>query len=337
MSERRTRCSWWIIAVLLAAGPAGAHEVRPAYLEITQPSPTVYKVVWKQPTLGELAVHLVPHLSNGWLDQPPQQQYTAGGFLIRTWKITTAHIGALDGTSITIEGLEYTLTDVLVKIRLLHGQDTDAIIHPDQPPLPISPDAHAPVTLPAYLVLGIEHILTGPDHLLFVLGLVLIVRSRSMLLKTVSAFTVAHSLTLAATILGLVRLPTSFVEALISLSILLLAPEVLRARRGEMSLTLRYPWAIAFVFGLFHGMGFASGLSALGIQSHDLFLALVLFNLGVEVGQLTFIAGLFCIARILRTTPVARSPLAMRLPAYTVGIAGAFWTIQCSATWLGGP
>ena len=329
--------SWVLLPLLWAFGPAWAHEVRPAYLEITQPSATVYRVVWKQPTLGDIAVHLVPRLSNGWLNQPPQQQYTAGGFLIRTWRIEASRAEALEGASITIEGLDYTLTDVLVRIRLSGAHDTDAIIRPGQPPLAVSPEAHGPVALPAYLVLGIEHILTGPDHLLFVLGLVLIVRSRSMLLKTVSAFTVAHSLTLAATILGLVRLPTSFVEALISLSILLLAPEVLRARRGETSLTIRYPWAVAFVFGLFHGMGFASGLSDLGIQSHDLFSALVLFNLGVEVGQLTFIAGLLAFARMLRQTQVARWSLAARLPAYAVGIAGAYWTIQCSATWLGGP
>jgi hydrogenase/urease accessory protein HupE len=326
-----------ILALLWSVGPARAHEVRPAYLEITQPSATVYTAVWKQPTLGEIAVHLVPHLSNGWLDRPPQQQYTAGGFLIRTWRIDAGHADALNGTSITIEGLEYTLTDVLVRVRLAQGHDTDAVIHPGQPPLPLYSGARGAVTLPAYLLLGIEHILTGPDHLLFVFGLVLIVRSRSMLLKTVSAFTVAHSLTLAATILGLVRLPSSFVEALISLSILLLAPEVLRARRGETSLTIRYPWAVAFVFGLFHGMGFASGLSALGIQSHDLFSALVLFNLGVEVGQLTFIAGLLSIARMVRTRPLFSAPRVTQLPAYAVGIAGAYWTIQCSALWLGGP
>jgi len=325
------------MVVMVLMGPiARAHEVRPAYLEITQPSQTVYAVVWKQPTLGEIAVHLVPHLSNGWLDQPPQQQYTAGGFLIRTWRIDAGRADALAGTSIHIEGLEYTITDVLVRIRLADHQDIDGIIHPEAPRRAISPEVHDPFTLPAYLVLGIEHILTGPDHLLFVLGLVLIVRSRSMLLKTVSAFTVAHSLTLAATILGKVRLPTSFVEALISLSILLLAPEILRAWRGETSLTIRYPWAVAFVFGLFHGMGFASGLSSLGFQSHDLFSALVLFNMGVEVGQLTFIAATLSVGKLLRATPVVGWSFAKQLPAYVVGIAGAYWTIQCSAAWLGG-
>ena len=328
--------SWFLVAVFLICTPAYAHEVRPAYLEITQPGASVYQVVWKQPTLGEIAVHLVPHLSNGWLEQAPQQQYTAGGFLIRTWKINTADPDALAGASLTIEGLEYTITDVLVSIRLSGGQDRDAIIHPEEPRLALPPGGHEQFTLPAYLRLGIEHILTGPDHLLFVLGLVLIVRSRSMLLRTVSAFTLAHSITLAATILGKVRLPTSFVEASISLSILLLAPEVLRVRRGETSLTVRYPWAVAFVFGLFHGMGFASGLTSLGFPSHELFSALLLFNLGVEVGQLAFIALVISIGAALRATPVASWPLARQLPAYAVGIAGAYWTIQCSMVWLGG-
>jgi hydrogenase/urease accessory protein HupE len=326
--------SWLLLTALLAWGSAAAHEVRPAYLEITQPDATVYEIVWKQPTLGEIAVHLVPHLSNGWLERPPEQQYAAGGFLIRSWRIA-ARPGALAGTSLDIEGLEYTITDVLVRIRLSGGHDSDAVVHSDDPHLAISPEVNRHFTLPAYLLLGIEHILTGPDHLLFVLGLMLIVRSRSMLLKTVSAFTVAHSITLAATILGEIRLPPSFVETSIALSILLLAPEILRVQRGETSLTVRFPWAVAFVFGLFHGMGFASGLTSLGFQSHDLFSALVLFNLGVEVGQLAFIGVVLSLASVVRAMPVARGSLARLGPAYTVGIAGAYWTIQCGAVWLG--
>jgi len=324
-----------VCVLLLWAAGVSAHEVRPAYLEITQPGPTLYEVVWKQPVMGDVAVHLAPHLSNGWLEQPPRQQYTAGGFMIRTWSIDAGRRDALMGTSVWIEGLEYTITDVLVRVRLSGGVDVDAIVHPADSSVAVSPAVSGPLTLPAYLTLGIEHILTGPDHLLFVLGLVLIVRSRAKLLQTVSAFTLAHSLTLAATILGKVTLPPSFVEALISLSILLLAPEILRVQRGETSLTVRYPWAVAFVFGLFHGMGFASGLSALGFQSHDLFAALVLFNLGVEIGQLAFIAVVIAAARILRATPVAGWPAARQLPAYGVGIAGAYWTVQCSSLWLG--
>jgi hydrogenase/urease accessory protein HupE len=324
-----------IIARILLGVSVWAHEVRPAYLEITQPNATDYEIVWKQPMMGEVAVHLVPHLSNGWLERPPVQQYAAGGFLTRNWKIDAGNENALAGTSIEIEGLSDTLTDVLVRIRLSNGRNLDTIIRPEAPRLAVSPDIQSQATLPAYLLLGIGHILTGPDHLFFVLGLVLIVRSRPMLLKTVTAFTLAHSLTLAAAVLGKVRLPTSFVETLISLSILLLAPEILRVRRGQSSLTVRYPWAVAFVFGLFHGMGFASGLASLGFQSHDLFSALVLFNLGVEIGQLAFIALVLSIGRAWRSTPVSTWSLAGQLPAYAVGIAGAYWTIQCSVVWLG--
>ncbi len=315
---------------------AFAHEVRPAYLEITQPNPTVYEIVWKQPAMGELALHLVPHLSNGWLERPPSQQYTTGGFLIRSWRVETAASTVLAGTSVEIEGLAYTITDVFVRVRLAHGSDIDAVIHAQEPHLVLSPPGQKHFALPAYLVLGIEHILTGPDHLLFVLGLVLLVRGRSMLLKTVTAFTLAHSVTLALAVLEVVRLPSAFVETLISLSILLLAPEILRAWRGEVSLAVRYPWAVAFVFGLFHGMGFAAGLTSLGFESRDLFAALVLFNVGVEVGQLAFIAVVLWIGAVLSTTRILQWPSARRVPPYVVGIAGAYWTVQCGVTWLGG-
>lgn len=280
--------------------------------------------------MGDVVLHLVPHLSNGWLERPPDQQYAAGGFLIRRWQIGSTRTNPLTGTTIGVEGLAYTMTDVFVRVRLRSGADVDAIIRPESPNLLIPTADTRELTLPAYLRLGIEHILSGPDHLLFVLGLVLIVRRRAMLLKTVSAFTLAHSITLAATILGKVSLPPPLVEALISLSILFLAPEILRVRAGRDSLTIRYPWAVAFIFGLFHGMGFASGLKSLGFQSGELFATLGLFNLGVEIGQLAFIAVVLAIGRLLRSMPIAT-----HAPAYLVGIAGAYWTIQASAVWWG--
>lgn len=325
----------WVAVSAIASGIAYAHEVRPAYLEITQAGAGNYAITWKQPAMGDRVLHLVPHLSNGWLERSPNQQYAAGGFLIRTWKIDSMRQKPLSGTSIEIEGLAYTLTDVFVRVRLAGGNDMDAVIRPESSHLLIPTSETRELALPAYLRLGIEHILSGPDHLLFVLGLVLIVRRRSMLLKTVSAFTLAHSITLAATILGKVSLPPPLVEALISLSILFLAPEILRVRAGQDSLTIRYPWAVAFIFGLFHGMGFASGLKSLGFQSGELFATLGLFNLGVEIGQLAFIAVVLAIGRLLRSTPIATYDPALRAPAYVVGIAGACWTIQASTVWWG--
>jgi hydrogenase/urease accessory protein HupE len=323
------------LCVALCGSAAGAHEVRPAYLEITQRASGQYFVLWKRPTQGDIAVRLVPHLSNGWLDRPPAAQYLADGFLIRTWSIDVAGDAALRGGTLTIEGLEYTLTDVFVRIRLLDGYDARVIVRPENPVFTV--EAGAPVSSPvlAYLRYGVEHILSGPDHLLFVLGLLLLVRNRWKLVQTVSAFTLAHSITLTATVIGALRVPVPFVEALIALSILFLALEVLRAQRGGDSFAIRHPWAVAFAFGLFHGMGFASGLAALGLGQHDLLATLALFNIGVEIGQLCFIAVALLAAYGLRKTSIGRWTQAAAIPAYVIGIAGTYWSLQCSAAWIG--
>jgi hydrogenase/urease accessory protein HupE len=326
---------WALVAVgLLLVSACEAHEVRPAYLEITQSDATTYQILWKQPTLGNLTVHIVPHLSNAWLERRPDSQYVASTFEIKKW---TVHVSRDDpgpaGSRVTIGGLGFSAVDVFVQMHLLDGRNVNAVIYPEAPQYIIPKHPHFGV--PAYLVFGIEHILTGPDHLLFVLGLVLLVGNRpKRLLTTVSAFTIAHSLTLAAVALGKVSLPPPFVESLISLSILLLAPEVLRARAGESTLTGRYPWALAFFFGLFHGMGFASGLKALGFSRENLIPALLSFNFGVEIGQLTFITLVLATARLLRATPVRHWSAAPLVPVYAVGVLGAYWTIDRAAVWL---
>jgi hydrogenase/urease accessory protein HupE len=322
-----------LIAGVCALSTAAAHEARPAYLEINQADAATYRVVWKQPTIGDLAIRLAPHLSNGWLERPPSDQYAAAGFLIRTWTIRTQTANPLAGSTLTVEGLENTITDVLVRVRLLDGQHEDVILKPESPRLAISSRPQA--GMPMFLKHGVAHILGGIDHLLFVLGLLLIVRDRWMLLKAVSAFTAAHSITLALAVLANLSLPTPLVETLIPLSILFLGLEVLRAQRGGTSLTIRNPWAVAFAFGLIHGMGFASGLTSLGFAADDLLGALVLFNAGVEIGQLAFIALVLSIQRAISALKLARPELQASIPAYLVGIAGAYWTLQSGAKWLG--
>lgn len=321
------------LAGMLCLTAAHAHEVRPAYLEISQPQATTYRILWKQPTMGDVAIRLVPHLSNGWLERPPADQYASAGFLIRTWTVSGPTSDALAGSTLTIEGLEYTITDVLVRIRLRDGRQIQTLIKPESPRFAIPAQPRAGV--PTFLLYGIEHILAGVDHLLFVLGLLLIVRDRWMLLKAVSAFTVAHSITLALALLANLTLPSALVETLISASILFLGVEVLHAQRGGTSFTIRYPWVAAFAFGLVHGMGFASGLAALGLASADVASALVLFNCGVEIGQLAFIATVMGAARALCALRLASEPLQVRVAAYAVGIAGACWTFQTGASWLG--
>jgi hydrogenase/urease accessory protein HupE len=312
---------------------AQAHEVRPAYLEITQLDRDDYRIVWKQPTLGEIAIRLSPHLSNGWLERQPDDQYAAAGFLIRTWRIHAQSTDTLADDTITIEGLEYTLTDVLLRVHLLNGQSVNTVLKPDSPQFRLS--AREERTVPMFLLHGIEHILSGVDHLLFVLGLLLLVRDRWMLLKAVTAFTAAHSITLTATVLAKVTLPTELIEALIALSILFLGAEILRAQQGGTSLTIRRPWAVAFGFGLIHGMGFASGLTSLGFSGSDLITTVVLFNAGVEIGQFLFIAAVFLLWRGLAALRLDGPYITLKAPAYAVGIAGAYWSIQSGANLLG--
>ncbi len=318
-----------------SAAPVCAHEVRPAYLEIDQTGQATYRVIWKLPTMGDMAIHLVPHLSNGWLEQPPADQFVAPGFLVRRWDIRTTPSASLSGQTVAIEGLADTMTDVFVRVRLPRGQQTDAVIRPEQPYFRIDLANGRALGLPTFLLLGIEHILTGPDHLLFVLGLLLIVRDRWSLIKTISAFTLAHSITLAAATFGAIQLPTAMLNASIALSILFLAPEVVRAQRGGTSYTIRHPWVVAFAFGLLHGMGFASGLASLGLERSALLGALVLFNVGVELGQLAFIVLVLALLRSFRLMelrwprPIAQSPV------YVIGILGAYWTFQYGALTFG--
>src|SRR5208337_2606456 len=191
-------------------------------------------------------------------------------------------------------------------------------------------------TATVFLTQGVEHILFGADHLLFVLGLLLIVRSPWMLVKTVSAFTVAHSITLAAATLGLASIPAPPLNAAIALSILFLGPEIVRMWRGETSFTIRRPWVVAFAFGLLHGFGFASALTSAGLPRAEVPLALLSFNVGVEIGQLGFVVLVLLLERAFLILEIRWPRWVQALPGYTVGSLGAFWTLQRIALLLGG-
>ena len=206
-------------------------------------------------------------------------------------RVIDAGAGGLAGKRIEFVGLQATVTDVLVRVQMLDGTHSTTLVRPSQPWVDIATSQGPLAVAGAYLTHGIEHILFGFDHLLFVLGLILIVRSTRMLLLTVTGFTVAHSITLSLATLGVLHMPAPPVEACIALSILLLASEILRRQRGEPSLTASWPWAVAFSFGLLHGLGFASALIDIGLPQSDVPLALFTFNVGVEVGQLAFIAA----------------------------------------------
>lgn len=316
-------------ALLLGAATAvSAHEIRPAYLQITENADHRFDVLWKQPSVGSQLLRLVPQVSNGLLDGKPSEESVANSFVVRRWQHLAVSRDSFDGATIRIDGLEYTITDVLISISFANGQDIQEILRPRSPALVVHLTGTGKVPMPAYVVLGVEHILTGFDHLSFVLGLLLLVRSRITLIKTITAFTVAHSLTLAAAALGFVHVNPSVIEALVAFSILFVALELTRAHRGHYGLTARIPWLIAFIFGLLHGFAFAGSLAQIGLPEHNIPLSLLLFNAGVELGQLLFVGAVLLLIALFERLPRRLPSWTTWIPPYAIGGLASFWVIQ---------
>lgn len=252
---------------------------------------------------------------------------TVAGSVIESWACVCAN-AALIGKPMRIEGLSGTITDVLVRISFLEGGTETHIVRANAPYFIVRGAPARWEIAQSYATLGIEHILGGVDHLLFVLGLFLLVHGRWVLLKTITAFTVAHSLTLGVATLGFVHVPQAPVEAVIALSILFLAVELAKQRPPENSLTTRSPWGVAFSFGLLHGFGFAGALTEVGLPSTDIPLALMLFNVGVEIGQMLFISGLLITAAALHKGEFISPQRWRTAAAYGIGAVSAFWVMQ---------
>jgi HupE / UreJ protein len=329
MKAVAARC---IRALLLAAigfAPlaALAHEARPAYLEIKETGSSQFSVLWRTPMLAGVRLPLVLQMPEGIRNvKPPVTEELADSLVERRW--IDAGPNGLAGKRIGIAGLQLTITDALVRVELLDGRTLQAIARPSQPWVELAATQSSWEVMGTYAVEGIRHILFGADHLLFVLGLLLIVGGGWRLVKTITAFTIAHSLTLAAATLGYAQAPALPLNAAIALSILFLGPEIVRVWRGETSFTICHPWVVAFAFGLLHGFGFATAMTSAGLPAQDLPLALLSFNIGVEVGQLGFVALILAMAHSFRVLEVRWPRWAQALPGYTVGALGAFWTIQ---------
>jgi hydrogenase/urease accessory protein HupE len=326
-----------IAALLMLAAVAPrlrAHEARPAYLEIKETEPGHFTVLWRTPVLAGMRLPVLLKLPSDVKDlREPTVEVLADSYVERHW--IDAGAGGLAGKRLEFPGLQMTITDVLVRLTWLDGRTSTVIVHANQPWVDVPAAQSTWEVAATYLVQGIRHILFGADHLLFVLGLLLIVADRWMLLKTVTAFTVAHSITLAIATLGYADLPVLPLNAAIALSILFLGPEIVRSWRGETSFTIRHPWVVAFAFGLLHGFGFASALTSAGLPRAALPLALVSFNVGVELGQLGFIALVLLLERSFRILQVNWPRWAQALPGYAVGSLGAFWTVQRVAMLFG--
>ena len=317
-----------------AASPASAHETRPGFLELRESDPTTYSLLWKRPTGGEVEIQIAPVVPEGCrLATPDRQQLTPGAVLVRG---TLTCEGGLAGKTLRIAGLETTITDVLVRVHHADDRLESHLLKPGNPAVTLGAMTTAWQRAASYLRLGIEHILLGIDHLLFVLGLLLIVTGRWTLVKTITAFTIAHSITLAIATLGYASVPVPPLNVAIALSILFLGPEIVRRWRGQTSFTIRHPWVVAFAFGLLHGFGFASGLKTMGLPQAEIPLALLLFNVGVEIGQIFFVGMIVALERAFRTLEIRWPRLVEALPGYAVGSLGAYWTMQRLVLMLGG-
>jgi hydrogenase/urease accessory protein HupE len=275
---------------------------------------------------GDLRLSLAPVLSGETRSLTPVATRQTGNAAVQTWRMEA--IEPLRGQSLRIAGLEATMTDVLVRAEFADGTSWTQRLTPAQAATTIPQRQSAWSVAGEYLELGVEHILLGIDHLLFVLALLLITQGGWKLVKTVTAFTVAHSITLALAVLGLVQVPPAPVEAVIALSIVFVAAEILRARQGYPGITVRAPWIVAFTFGLLHGFGFAGALSAIGLPEGHIPQALLFFNVGVELGQLLFIAVIITLIGSIGHVRLRLPRWATLVPPYAIGSVAMFWVIQ---------
>jgi hydrogenase/urease accessory protein HupE len=322
-----------ILALVLGALATDvlAHEVRPAYLELRQTDSKTYRATWKVPALGDsLRLGIYVELPADCANASDTRASMIENAYTERWTVTCAH--GLEGGTIRIAGLTATTTDVLVRVERLDGTAQVTRLTPAAPSFAVEAAPRASEVARTYAVLGVEHILTGIDHLLFVLALLIITSGGWRLVKTVTAFTISHSLTLTLAALGFVHVPQRPVEAVIALSIVFVAAEIVRMHRGLPSITARAPWLVAFSFGLMHGLGFAGGLSEAGLPAGHVPTALLFFSAGVEAGHLLFVGAVLLSMAQVRRLGMTFPRWARLVPAYGIGTVAMFWFIQRTAS-----
>lgn len=306
---------------------AHADVFRPAYLEVRELGGDRYDVLWKVPAQGEELRLAVDVRFPGDTRQLTQRQAVFGGSAyVERWQISRA--GGLVGQTVNIDGIAGSVTDVIVRVERQDGTSQVEHLLPQQPQFTVEAATGAAEVAWSYLVLGVEHILGGVDHLLFVLALLLIVRGGKRIFLTITAFTVAHSLTLVSATLGWVNVPGPPIEATIALSIVFVAYEIVHGLRGKPGLTARAPWVVAFSFGLLHGFGFAGALAEVGLPQKAIPIALLMFNVGVELGQLIFVGLALTATVLLARLPGRRLVWMPYVAPYAIGAIAMFWVIE---------
>lgn len=314
------------IGLALFAQFAQAHETRPAYLEINETVSGSYDVLWRTPLNAGQRLPIVLKLPGDAhnVTDPTIRELPDSWVEVRIVKVD----GGLAGKRIEFVGLEATVTNVLARVHLLDGTDSTTLVLPSQPWMAMEGSRGFLSVAGSYTFLGIEHILFGIDHLLFVLALLIITNGTMRLIKTVTAFTVAHSITLALATLGFVHVPSAPVEAIIALSIVFVALEIIRRREGRDGIASRAPWIVAFTFGLLHGFGFAGAVNDVGLPQNHIPAAMLFFNVGVEIGQLAFIAVVLGLIALVRRIPLRLPRWTELLPPYAIGSMAMFWVVQ---------
>ncbi|MGF1640960.1 MAG: HupE/UreJ family protein [Rhodospirillales bacterium] len=312
-----------VILTLATAPPAMSHLLAPAVLEVDEFGDGRATILWRQPSLQPRGLRLVPTLPDRCSAATPVASVVVGGSIVQRWNVDCG--APLAGSRIGVDQLDRAVTPVLLVVRTAEGDMIRRVLHAGQPEVMVPTRARAVDVLREYGRLGIEHILTGLDHLLFIAGLLLLVRGVRPLVWTITAFTLGHSVSLTAATLGWVAVPLRPLEAVIALSIVFVAIEVLQRCRGRDGLAARKPWLLAMAFGFVHGLSFAAALTEAGLPAHAIPLALLSFNLGVEVGQLAFVAAVLilfaALARIGARWPAWSAPAA----AYAVGTIALVW------------
>ena len=298
-----------------------AHEIRPAYLQITEvgKGDANYHILWKQPVVQNRGLPIDPVFSDECelSDLSPPEVTSVA--ILYNWQTECD----LSETSIHVTGLMVNHTDVLVRVETLDDEVENYVLRPSNPTLDLK-EGGAPAL--DYFIIGVDHLVFGIDHVLFVIGLFLFIQAPIALIKTITAFTVSHSITLALSVLGLVKLDQGPIELVIALSILFLARELVQEESKRSRLTLGRPWVMAFFFGLLNGLGFAGALADIGLPKDDLWLSLLLFNLGIEAGQIAVILVLAIVAWAL--SQINWKQYFNTLAAWGMGSVAAFWTID---------
>lgn len=319
-----------VIACAIFAGlcaTAQADLFRPAYLELREATDGTYQVLWKVPALGDgRRLRASVQWPNGTMRLNEPHVTATNDAWVERYRVGRA--GGLVGETITIDNIAGSVTDIIVRVERTDGSNQVERLLPENPWFIMQPSEKMAHIAWAYLVLGVEHILGGIDHLLFVLALLLIVRGTRRIVTTITAFTISHSITLVAATLGWVHLPSAPVEAIIALSIVFVAAEVMRGQQGKPGLTARSPWIAAFGFGLLHGLGFAGALAEVGLPQTAIPLALFMFNIGVELGQLLFVLVILTLAAAGKRLLTAQWQLVKTATSYLIGAVAAAWTIE---------